>query len=484
MSGGSEEHWMKEEARKIAEDPAQLRSISSQLQQRREMLEDASAAPPPKKDALPLLVSDLLDADPLTHDVAKTRLELAGADAEDALLAAFDDPRCTWEKEGDHVLDTSPAERVSNQLMKIPSRRLGQRLAQLVEDTNYQARTTAICACAAQGCDALAENVAEWLRADASTRSAAQDGIQVAIQQEWAEAEFMQAVVDWAREDIIGSAQHPSAFAARFYAVYGGADAIQFLISPDVFNVDNKSIAFVIEALNDNEITIPVAQILPIIERAMSKTDPWPWNWILRPALQALARSDFAKAKAIATSVLTDIDAPSAKYAVQILREIEGLPEPWNCIAPDNLNYSVEDRQVLHILELCMEVSGQVSNGGLSQYFFNSSGDRWPEAVDALRAIGFEQGAEELHKAAHVLNKRGASIDREVRIAEYAKVSRRREKELDDRSDTFWSNHFEFAVLQYMLRHKSLFTRIREEQDAAETTAEDTAEKEFFEEYF
>ena len=45
----------------------------------------------------------------------------------------------------------------------------------------------------------------------------------------------------------------------------------------------------------------------------------------------------------------------------------------------------------------------------------------------ALRAIGFEQGAEAIEEASRLIHPTGASIEREERIAQYARLSERAE---------------------------------------------------------
>ena len=59
-------------------------------------------------------------------------------------------------------------------------------------------------------------------------------------------------------------------------------------------------------------------------------------------------------------------------------------------------NWEIDDRfnEKIRIFLLCVLFDGEVANGGISQFFANSSGDHAVETADALHAIGaFESEA-------------------------------------------------------------------------------------------
>jgi hypothetical protein len=117
-------------------------------------------------------------------------------------------------------------------------------------------------------------------------------------------------------------------------------------------------------------------------------------------------------------------------------------------------------------LDLIREATGEIGNGGLSQYFFNSSGNRWPQTVEAFRTIGDHEGAEALSKAAHMIDPAGASTERSLRERQYAAMSEADEERMGRLSGVFW-HRMNLVMLRFMQRHKALFQRIRTARLAA-----------------
>lgn len=60
-------------------------------------------------------------------------------------------------------------------------------------------------------------------------------------------------------------------------------------------------------------------------------------------------------------------------------------------------------------------LEGEVTNGGLDQYFFNSSGDRARQALEGLDLIGAASTAAILRRACALFGEAGPSPDREAR---------------------------------------------------------------------
>ena len=52
------------------------------------------------------------------------------------------------------------------------------------------------------------------------------------------------------------------------------------------------------------------------------------------------------------------------------------------------------------IAELVEALEAEVNNGGFDQFFFNSAGDKTPETISALKAIGAKRTADIVSRAA------------------------------------------------------------------------------------
>ncbi len=454
-------------ARRLSNEPDFGRSTSETLAKRSETLRTAETAPPPSASELPELMNQLLVNDELLNKVAMIRLAKAGGSAEELLLATLEDPRCTWDRKGLSDLTNTPWERVARQLLGIPSRRLGERVETLVDNPAWQIHSIAVQARVSLGRKELVPWVLSQLAAGDVRQDYAEKGVDMAMAEGWAEPEFVQRVLEWSKAATLDKSRKFSAWAVGFYARNGGAEAIGTLQSPEVLSLENnRTIHFVLDQLNENRVRVPEATLRPLIEKSL-RSETWPWPHVFRPALDALAISDREAALALAESQLSRTDGPYAFGAITFIRKSNGLPRGWELIPPKGMALSEGEMKILEDLAICSDVFGEVGNGGLSQYFFNSTGDNWPTAVQSLERIGHSEGSRALSEAAHLVHPDGASTDRNVRIKQYANLSAKNEKRFDELDPVFWSKTTDRVELRYMLKHKELFARLKAARLAA-----------------
>ena len=79
---------------------------------------------------------------------------------------------------------------------------------------------------------------------------------------------------------------------------------------------------------------------------------------------------------------------------------------------------------------------GEINNGGLAQYFVNSSGDHWPDAAAGFKEMGFKERLEILNGAIAIFGNDVPSTDRNTRQEQLGKLYRRNDavfKELESR---------------------------------------------------
>ena len=110
-----------------------------------------------------------------------------------------------------------------------------------------------------------------------------------------------------------------------------------------------------------------------------------------------------------------------------------------------------------HYLAVLM-FDGEVNNGGLSQYFFNSSGDYWRDALAGLEAMGFKERLVVLSTAIGKFGKGGPSEDRERRQNQLAKLERKSDA-FEGLDDAYYkSKEFvEVFAKRYVLKNPEVF---------------------------
>jgi HEAT repeat protein len=452
---------MKQFAIRLVHSPKYADQMSEALERRSQLIDEANAAPPPDESTIRELVELLMDDDELVQKIALIRLEKAERRAIPALLDALDSPRCVMKPcDG---MEGSPGTRVADLLWRLDCPELGHKLSKLVDDNEWRIYSTAIRACVALGSKEAAALAIRKLSGDESIASeAAENGVEAAIRRGVASPEFLEAILAWAEQSTVDPAQPPSKWAVAFFANRGGQRALDMLTSERLLSLENNhNIHFVLETLDRLRVDVDPTLLEAMLTKSQQSVGNWPWEYVFKRALAAIARHDPDRARVIADQALSSDSETHLNAAIEFLRRHDQLPRSWQSDPPPGLELSPDEQRLVDLLDIVCECTGQIGNGGLSQYFFNSSGDRWPRAVEALRAIGDDHGAEMLLKAAHMVAPGGASTDRDTRIEQYAALSEETEQELDKLSPVFWSSRMELIELRFMQRHKELFQSIR-----------------------
>jgi hypothetical protein len=88
---------------------------------------------------------------------------------------------------------------------------------------------------------------------------------------------------------------------------------------------------------------------------------------------------------------------------------------------------------------LCvMNFQAEINNGGIHQYFFNSSGDLAKETPEVFRRIGAEKAASILEEGNALFGPEGPPIDREARMEALLRFSKSAEDRIDALSEAFY----------------------------------------------
>jgi hypothetical protein len=122
-----------------------------------------------------------------------------------------------------------------------------------------------------------------------------------------------------------------------------------------------------------------------------------------------------------------------------VFRHVDGIDRKL----ADN-DYSIEclsdiEKTVLFAYEMELEVK----NGGLHQYFYNSTGDSWKEMMNALRAIGAERILSLFEAAQSVFPGGAPSPDREERWKQLDQIGEAGARKLEQLSQEYFVLHEE-----------------------------------------
>ena len=137
--------------------------------------------------------------------------------------------------------------------------------------------------------------------------------------------------------------------------------------------------------------------------------------------------------------------------------DLEGFEQrTWDAESTNGLS-TLNPAQKLYLAVLIYD--GEVNNGGLSQYFFNSSGDYWREALAGLEAMGSKERVVVLRDAVAKFGKGGPSQDRERRQNQLAKLERKSDALFDVLDDRYFKSKELIEVLakRYVLKNPEAF---------------------------
>jgi HEAT repeat protein len=214
--------------------------------------------------------------------------------------------------------------------------------------------------------------------------------------------------------------------------------ATSYLLSDELFSVGFPPVWRILEALNEESVEVPRARILTIIEGANQEPLKYPMDNVLEQALPLLGahhnEEDLPMIERLLEHENKDVSRGATEALYRYHRYHDQIRDPrrvikergWNALTP-------AEKHVCAIEQL----DAEVKNGGFAQYYFNSSGDNWQDALEGLEKIG----AEERHRVMlATIEKFGDSkpaADRDARTSQLSGVVRHKEDPFSEQ-DKAW----------------------------------------------
>ncbi|WP_425397104.1 DMP19 family protein [Aeoliella sp.] len=248
--------------------------------------------------------------------------------------------------------------------------------------------------------------------------------------------------------------------AARCLLVLDREKAIPLLSDPSKVRADQENLPDVMEALRDANVQIDEPLLLAILDDLDGNAEEYPERNVVGETLLMLATigsdtaaraierhqnhpsKDVRQYAAEAQSLLIGIDNP----IVQLWERVEG--EGWESL-------TVPQQHTLAVRVLIDEVN----NGGFLQYFVNSSGSHWQEALAGLKAIGAQRDAVIFSEVLAQFGNDKPSTDRSKRHGQTAQIAEKNDRPFEQWERDFYKDHDgrEALLLQYILKHREDF---------------------------
>ncbi len=204
--------------------------------------------------------------------------------------------------------------------------------------------------------------------------------------------------------------------------------AIARLIEPDVLSADFEPVWRLFEAALKHSVLLPRDRLLSIVAEASAEPMEYPKGYILGGALACLGMCRNPEDLPLLEGLLEHGEDTVVEGAANGLRQYHGHKETVRDLYETE---AAQGRQGLTLVERHLfavrMLDAEVRNGGFAQYFFNSSGDLWPDALAGLENAGAVEHAGVLLATLKSFPGATPSTRRDHRQMELAKIASRRE---------------------------------------------------------
>jgi HEAT repeat protein len=236
--------------------------------------------------------------------------------------------------------------------------------------------------------------------------------------------------------------------------------AAEFLLSPIIFTPESKSLHRSLEALSSRKLKAPRDRLLELIRQLEAGSMEYPRTYGLGESLRMLGRHRHPGDNEFLGKRLKHPQEQAAEGAAAGLILWHGLDGFTERLSEkmDSKGFAALTPQQQH-WETVVMFDSEVNNGGLSQYFFNSSGEHWKIALAGLDAIGAKERAGILREAVALFGAAPPVTVRRERQDQLAKVARQNEKALSALDDRYYKSTESIEVLltEYVLNHPEAF---------------------------
>jgi len=194
------------------------------------------------------------------------------------------------------------------------------------------------------------------------------------------------------------------------------AKAIDFFCSNSVFTAQSPIIDAVLRVLANEKCVIAPDKLKCLITD-LERTDlQYSRSGALGTALRLLGQQQRDEDRDFIRDRLTHMERAVAEGAAEGLVCSFGLDgfeqKIFEVTAQSGYESLNRNQQLYSAVWIC---NIEINNGGFSQYFSNSSGDTWPDAVACLEAMGFHERLAILREAIDLFGEAGPSTDRSTR---------------------------------------------------------------------
>jgi len=216
----------------------------------------------------------------------------------------------------------------------------------------------------------------------------------------------------------------------------------------------------ILGVMTKREIVVPHDRLLDLIHELNKPPLEYPRSSALAEALHLLGQLRQAMDTTVLETYLTSTNKDIAEGAADGLIANAGLKDFEKTVSDkmDSSGYaSLNEKQRNWVA--VEELDDEVNNGGWSQYFFNSAGDDWPDAVKGLQAMGSKDRLAIFQEAIAKFGKVGPATDRTQRTEQLSTLITQNEKLFEPLETRYFESKEVLEVLtaKYVIQNAADF---------------------------
>jgi hypothetical protein len=224
--------------------------------------------------------------------------------------------------------------------------------------------------------------------------------------------------------------------------------AKDYFLSSDVFRADSHIVHEVLETLANAKVPLNRERLLGLISALDTSDLKYPRTYALGEALRLLGQIQNPVDREFLSTRLTHSEDRVAGGAAAGLLCSHGL-EGFEQRIRESEEKSGYDRLSEHqrFYSAVFMCDAEINNGGLAQYFVNSSGDHWRDALAGLEAMGSKERVGVLREAISLFGLDGPSEDRDNRLEQLSKLFKKNDSIFDSLETLYYDSSEVIEVL-------------------------------------
>lgn len=360
---------------------------------------------------------------------------------------------------GGELLPEAPFNRACDLLSNEPLQRVIKEIAPFLNHPSDEIRKDVALVLGASGsAEALAPIRSAFTDQDEYVRSYSLMGLKRAHESGRLDKQLATDLVTNLRQLI--ATGHNVEAAASLLLEFDSVSGKEYLLSPEILRLGFPCLHDLLAVLAEKNISVQRDRLLDMIQQLEAREMNYPDNYSLSRSLRLLGQHRNQQDRNFLQVRTQNSNREVAEGAALGLLEWAGLEgfrdRLWKKESAQGFNALTKPEKFYLAV---MKLDGEVNNGGISQYFFNSSGDSWQEAEAGLEAMDFKQRSAILHEAIEKFGTNKPSADREVRQEQLAKLARKDDKLFDALNTRYYESTEVLDVLvnAYVIEHAKAF---------------------------